>query len=226
MKAQTIDIKPDELVDVQQVGGDLSVESWERGQVEAHGEPIRVEHRPGEVRISCGGDLALKIPKGAGLSISSIGGSLRVQDLAGPVELRMVGGDASLRNLTGSVRLVGVVAGEMHMENVKDISFSPGKGIDPMGITDRVRRKVEQAARRAETKVRRAEFRGFHHSMGFHRADFSGWNSEARGNTSAPESAGEAVSDEERMTILKMLQEKKITSEQAEQLLSALEGKA
>jgi hypothetical protein len=32
------------------------------------------------------------------------------------------------------------------------------------------------------------------------------------------------VADEERMAILKMLQEKKITSEQAEQLLNALEG--
>jgi hypothetical protein len=34
----------------------------------------------------------------------------------------------------------------------------------------------------------------------------------------------EPVADEERMAILKMLQEKKITSEQAEQLLKALEG--
>ena len=32
------------------------------------------------------------------------------------------------------------------------------------------------------------------------------------------------VSDEERMTILRMLAEKKITSEEAEKLLSALEG--
>jgi hypothetical protein len=34
----------------------------------------------------------------------------------------------------------------------------------------------------------------------------------------------EPVSEEERMAILKMLQEKKITAEQAEQLLQALEG--
>ncbi len=37
--------------------------------------------------------------------------------------------------------------------------------------------------------------------------------------TSAP------VSDEERLSILKMLQEKKITVEEAEKLLAALEGK-
>ena len=34
----------------------------------------------------------------------------------------------------------------------------------------------------------------------------------------------EPVSDEERMTILNMLSEKKITAEQAEDLLAALEG--
>ena len=38
----------------------------------------------------------------------------------------------------------------------------------------------------------------------------------------APKS--DPVSDEERMTILRMLSEKKITSEEAEKLLSALEG--
>jgi hypothetical protein len=35
---------------------------------------------------------------------------------------------------------------------------------------------------------------------------------------------GEPVSEEERMAILKMLQEKKITSEEADKLLAALEG--
>ena len=39
-----------------------------------------------------------------------------------------------------------------------------------------------------------------------------------------PVPPSEPVSDEERMAILKMLQEKKITAEEAEQLLSALEG--
>ena len=33
------------------------------------------------------------------------------------------------------------------------------------------------------------------------------------------------VSDDERLTVLKMLQEKKITIEEAEKLLAALEGK-
>jgi len=40
-----------------------------------------------------------------------------------------------------------------------------------------------------------------------------------------PVPTGEPVSDEERLSILKMLQDKKITLEDAEKLLAALEGK-
>ena len=39
-----------------------------------------------------------------------------------------------------------------------------------------------------------------------------------------PVTPNEAVSDQERMSILKMLAEKKITSDEADKLLAALEG--
>jgi hypothetical protein len=41
----------------------------------------------------------------------------------------------------------------------------------------------------------------------------------------SPAEAGQPVSDEERLAILRMLREKKITLEEAEKLLGALEGK-
>ncbi len=41
----------------------------------------------------------------------------------------------------------------------------------------------------------------------------------------APEQTSEAVSDDERLVILRMLQEKKISLAEAERLLAALEGK-
>jgi hypothetical protein len=47
------------------------------------------------------------------------------------------------------------------------------------------------------------------------------WDLSPRG----PVEAGEPVSEAERLQILKMLQEKKITLEEAEKLLAALEGK-
>jgi hypothetical protein len=47
------------------------------------------------------------------------------------------------------------------------------------------------------------------------------WDFPSKG---VPMSPKPQASEEERMTILKMLQEKKITAEEAEKLLAALEG--
>jgi hypothetical protein len=53
------------------------------------------------------------------------------------------------------------------------------------------------------------------------------WNLDFKGAPkppTPPSSPSEPVSEDERMAILKMLAEKKISAEQAEQLLNALEG--
>jgi hypothetical protein len=89
---------------------------------------------------------------------------------------------------------------------------------------DRAARKAEEQVRRAQEQARKAErraqFMGRRYGPGF---SFEGdWRS---GRPPAPpEPPSEPVSDEERMTILRMLEEKKITVEQAEKLLSALSG--
>ncbi|MCJ7724315.1 MAG: hypothetical protein MUP03_09290, partial [Anaerolineales bacterium] len=75
----------------------------------------------------------------------------------------------------------------------------------------RSERKMEAAARRAKQKIRR-----------------SGWHVQyPTDNMPFPQGMGrpikEPVTDEERLTILRMLQEKKITAEEAEKLLAALE---
>lgn len=81
---------------------------------------------------------------------------------------------------------------------------------------ERIQRKMEAVQRRTEQRARKEERRSQSHekrSWGFE------WPA------SRPEASGEPVSDEERLVILKMLEEKKISVEEAEQLLSALEGK-
>ncbi len=96
--------------------------------------------------------------------------------------------------------------------------------------SERVRERAEAAARRAELKaqaaLRRAEQkmrqteRETRHRE--HRARRWNVNFESQPTPSAPPKP--RVSDEERMSILRMLADKKITAEQAEKLLSALEG--
>ena len=72
-----------------------------------------------------------------------------------------------------------------------------------------------KAQRKAELRAKAAERRK--HSHGKHHWNFS-WSS------SADSTPKETVSDDERLMILRMLEEKKISLEEAENLLSALVG--
>jgi hypothetical protein len=102
---------------------------------------------------------------------------------------------------------------------------------DWSGFGERISRQVEQAtsraAKRAEEAARRAERHAERQARRWGGAGKSGpwsWEFNSSGIPKPPPPPSEPVADEERMAILKMLQEKKITSEQAEQLLRALEG--
>jgi hypothetical protein len=79
--------------------------------------------------------------------------------------------------------------------------------------------RVQAAMRRAEAKARAAEVR----ARSWQGRVVIGGRTVANVSGSTPQS--EPVSDDERLTILKMLKDKKITLEEAEKLLAALEGK-
>jgi hypothetical protein len=237
MEPKLITVGTDPRIELAHVGGDLEVRSWDRPEVQLDGEDIHDLEQDGKsIRISCGSDLHLSVPRGARLGISFVGGDLDLQDVDGQIEIEFVGGDASLQNLKGEVSIEGVL-GDLQMENVARVKVEPGKrGPGPdfsMGMsrkveqaTRRAQRKVEQAARQTQRKAEQTrqrverELRGKLHgipngrnlNLNFDLGDF------ARGPRPEP------VSDEERMTILRMLQEKKISSEEADKLLAALEG--
>ncbi len=83
---------------------------------------------------------------------------------------------------------------------------------------EKATRKIEQARLRAEREARKSAQRARHGDKGFT------WQFKTRSRSAEPES--EPVSDQERMMILNMLAEKKITAEEADTLLDALESKA
>jgi hypothetical protein len=91
-----------------------------------------------------------------------------------------------------------------------------------MRSQERAQARADAAVRRAEEKMRAAERRST--QMGV---------SMGRGSTSftrpvtpvPPVKPNEPITDEERLTILRMLQEKKISLQDAEKLLTALDGK-
>ncbi|HUH95734.1 MAG TPA: hypothetical protein VLZ89_00125, partial [Anaerolineales bacterium] len=200
-----------------------------------------------EIALSCAGDLKVSAPRGASLTIGPVGGDLRVERLDGSVELSLVGGDVVLKNITGEVSLEGVIGGETQMENVGRITIGPQSGKVGADISARVQRRVDEALRRADRKIREAEqkVRRAHSAhlesrmpnieqlrrqhppqpvppAGPREPSARPFNFGL--NSSEGGGAHQAVSDAERMAILKMLQEKKITSEEADKLLAALEG--
>lgn len=80
---------------------------------------------------------------------------------------------------------------------------------------ERLERKLAAAQRKAEQKARIAARKARAHRS-------HSWSYRVPTPPSPPDA--EPVSDEERLVILKMLEQKKITPEEAEQLLEALEG--
>jgi hypothetical protein len=86
---------------------------------------------------------------------------------------------------------------------------------------ERLERKLSNAARKAEIKARAAERRG-------QTAGRRSWSFEWHVPTGPqpPRPPREPASEEERLMILRMLEQKKISLEEAEELLAALEGKS
>src|SRR5512138_1316537 len=117
MSTHTISVGPDEIIEVERVGGDLQVQGWDASEVQAAGDQVRIEKRSGAVAISCSGDLKLSVPRAARLSAGKIGGDARLEALSGNIKLGLVGGDAVLLNLSGPVQLNGMVGGATRMEN-------------------------------------------------------------------------------------------------------------
>jgi hypothetical protein len=100
------------------------------------------------------------------------------------------------------------------MERSQIHAESVGRRVEAAG------RKMEASMRRAEAKARAAEVRARRGQVDINIGRWN-WDLTPRG----PIQTNEPISNDERLTILRMLQEKKITLADAEKLLAALEGK-
>jgi hypothetical protein len=95
-------------------------------------------------------------------------------------------------------------------------------------LGEQARRRTEASMRRAEAAIRRAEQKMLAAEQ---RSRFSGFSGRPRVVVDhnlkfrPVQPAADPVSDEERLAILRMLEEKKISLKEAESLLAALEGK-
>lgn len=185
--------------------------------------------------VTAGDDILLVMPPKAGATLTLNADQINVdwqgveadEDSASRVVTLGDGSATVTLNAGGDIRVSNQSdAGE----SAQDFGNFAGIGMDWSGFGERisrrveqaaqrVQRKVEEAARRIESKTREVERR----SRRSHDSEIGRWNWDFSPK-GVPMPPNPPVSEEERLVILKMLQEKKITAEEAEKLLSALEG--
>ena len=239
--------KADSDVSIRGVEGNVTLDSITddlalrdvRGSVTANvGEDVvmYINPQPGNVyNVNAGEDILLVMPPKTNAALSLNADEIDVEwDGVNNEE------DATSRVITlgdGSAQITLSAGGDIRVSNRSDAGDSAedfgnfaGMGMDWSGFGERISRRVEQATERAnrkieaanrriEQKVRDAERRG--RGRAALEVGRWNWNFSSKGVPVPPK---QQVSDEERLVILKMLQEKKITSEEADKLLSALEG--
>ncbi len=211
-----------------------------RGDVRVNvGEDVVVYLDPkpeAEYSLNAGEDILLILPRNANATLDIRGDEI-LMDWNGTQN-----DDATERVVTlgdGSAKISLNAGGEVRVSNRADAGESAdewgnfaGVNFDWSDLGERISRKVEQATaratKRADEAVRRAERHAARHAGHPKRGLVVGrWNWDFKGAPkppTPPEPPSEPVSEQERMAILKMLAEKKITAQQAEELLNALDG--
>ncbi len=199
-----------------------------------------------EYAVNAGDDILVVLPPGADATLNLTGDEIEV-DLPDVLEedstsrvVKLGNGSAKISlSAGGNLRVSGQdtaaesadefgnLAGAMFDWDDFGREFSERISQRVNAATRRAQQQAERAVRRAEQKMTRV----MSHQAGHHGPvppvpprPPSFRHSNLGANVPEASEARQPVSDEERITILKMLQEKKITSEEADKLLSALEG--
>lgn len=235
-------------VSIRDVGGHVTLDSvaddlalrGARGNIKVNvGEDVVVYLEPkadGVYSITAGDDILLVLPTNANATLGLHGDRIDIdwpgiENDPDVIERGMVLGDGSAKitlNSGGDIRVTNdTTAGN----SAEEFGNFAGLNFDWSGFGERISRQVEQAtaraARRAEEAARRVERHAERQARrwkGNVKMDRWNWDFGSRGVPAPPSPPSEPVAEEERMAILKMLADKKITAEQAEQLLNALEG--
>jgi hypothetical protein len=225
-------------VKLESVTGDLYVRGV-NGNMDVHVEEDAVLYlQPAEgraVNVSAEGDILLHMSARVNAALTLSAGDaddIRVEmpgvpkrDGSNPRSVVLGNGGAAI-NLKAEGDVM-VTSRESEWASAAEFDFG-GSWPLPDDFSERINRRVQEATsraqRHAEAAVRRAEENARRVEENMRRQHGRRFSFNWSGGRTPPAPPVEPVSDEERMAILKMLQDKKITAEDAEKLLSALEG--
>jgi hypothetical protein len=225
-------------INIDSVADDLALRGA-RGNIKVNvGEDVVVYLEPrddGQYLVTAGDDILMVLPTTANATVTMQGDEI---DVAWPGVKNDP--EATQRTVvlgSGSAKITLSAGGDVRLSNQANAAESAdefgnfaGMNFDWSGFGERISRQVQaataRAARSADEATRRAERHAERHARRWGRTPPPGtWDFGPKGVPTPPGAPkSEPIAEEERMAILKMLQEKKITAEQAEQLLQALEG--
>lgn len=237
-------------VQVDRAGGDITLQNIS-GPVSAHasGDLEAGFALLGDSHLRAGGDIGVHLPENANvtLKITSHGHDITLDvgvetesieeryyevtlGEGGPVLEMEAGGDVVITDKPWKKEVLDDFGRDfaergMRFDRIITGAIRRGmRGVNAEQIAEQVARRSEEAARRAEQRLQSSMNR-VEWSLGRR----SRWDTMpgAPGVPVPPGSEPEAkpVTDEERLMVLRMVQEKKITIEEAEKLLRALEGR-
>ena len=215
---------------------------------------LSTDFLPGaDYRFEVGGDIVCRVPSGASVRFQTTHNHELVVDAPGAQRAEWEHGDEvifgegeALVSLEagGEIRLVAqdedyMMAINFHLEEdlaerltlIEEQLTEKLSGLDDViarqseKIRSKAERSAERAMRQAERAARKAgKRRSFRFSFGGD--PFEGGGARPHpGRPPRPAEPVEPVSEEERMTILRMVENKQISVEEAEKLLAALEGR-
>jgi hypothetical protein len=225
-------------INIETIADDLALRGA-RGNIKVNvGEDVVVYLEPrddGQYLVTAGDDILMVLPTAANATVAMQGDEI---DVAWPGIKNDP--EATQRTVVlgnGSAKITLSAGGDIRLSNQANAAESADEfgnfaamNFDWSGFGERISRQVQaattRATRSAEDAARRAERHAERQARRWGRTPPPGaWDFGPKGFPPAPGAPkSEPVAEEERMAILKMLQEKKITAEQAEQLLQALEG--
>lgn len=119
MTNRTISAGPAPRIVIDNVGGDLSIVGWEGEDIliKADEDETRFSQDGSLVTVSSSGDLALRVPRDASLTIQTVGGDMALRGVMGGIEIKTIGGDASLRDINSAA--IDAISSDLSMRNVK-----------------------------------------------------------------------------------------------------------